>query len=75
SQNLTLQMVISVLNNTKGTEIPNILKLLSQDAQDMLMKYVYKGMGILGWGDIGGSILLAWHEKLTEVAGMAGCIV
>ncbi|KAI5986684.1 actin-related protein ARPC5 [Pisolithus albus] len=74
AKNLTLQTVVSVLNSTKGTEIPNVLKSLSQDAQDTLMKYIYKGMGMPGWGDVSGSVLLAWHEKLTEVAG-TGCIV
>ena len=54
------------------------------------MKYLYKGMAMPGWGDISGSVLLGWHEKvcgqlshrrtsltlrqLTEVAGV-GCIV
>ncbi|KAI6023161.1 hypothetical protein PISMIDRAFT_100982, partial [Pisolithus microcarpus 441] len=70
---LILQTVVSVLNNTKGT-VPNILKSLSQDARDTLMKYIYKGMGVPGWGDVSGNVLLAWQEKLTEVAG-TGCIV
>ncbi|KAI6017292.1 actin-related protein 2/3 complex subunit 5, partial [Pisolithus microcarpus] len=69
SQNPTLQMVISVLNSTKGTEISNILNLLSQDAQDMLMKYIYKG--IPRWGDISGSVLLAWCEKVHVSFGFA----
>ncbi|KIJ64305.1 hypothetical protein HYDPIDRAFT_181934 [Hydnomerulius pinastri MD-312] len=74
AKNLTLQTVVSILNSTKSTEIPNVLKSLSQDAQDTLMKYIYKGMGMPGWGDVSGSVLLGWHEKLTEVAG-TGCIV
>ncbi|KAF7970343.1 hypothetical protein HWV62_24308 [Athelia sp. TMB] len=74
AKNLTLQNVVSILNSTKATEIPNIVKSLSQDAQDTLMKYLYKGMGLPGWGDVSGSVLLGWHEKLTEAAG-TGCIV
>lgn len=66
-QNLTLQIVVSVLNSTKGTEIPQVLKSLSEDAQDTLMKYIYKGMGMPGWGDVSGSVLLAWHEKVSIV--------
>ncbi|KAI6020689.1 hypothetical protein BKA83DRAFT_4000430, partial [Pisolithus microcarpus] len=50
SRNLTLQTVVSVLNNTKGTEISNVPKSLSRDAQDTLMKYIHKG--IPGWGDL-----------------------
>ncbi|KAF9221815.1 actin-related protein ARPC5 [Gyrodon lividus] len=74
AKNLALQTVVSVLNSTKATDIPNVLRSLSQDEQDTLMKYIYKGMGMPGWGDVSGSVLLGWHEKLTEVAG-TGCIV
>ncbi|KAG2112539.1 actin-related protein 2/3 complex subunit 5 [Suillus discolor] len=74
AKNLTLQTVVSILNSTKSSEINSVVKALSQDAQDTLMKYLYKGMGMPGWGDVSGSVLLGWHEKLTEVAG-TGCIV
>ncbi|KAH7906938.1 actin-related protein 2/3 complex subunit 5 [Hygrophoropsis aurantiaca] len=74
AKNLTLQTVVSILNSTKSSEIPAVVKALSQDSQDTLMKYIYKGMGMPGWGDVSGSVLLGWHEKLTEVAG-TGCIV
>ncbi|TFY68119.1 hypothetical protein EVJ58_g1190 [Rhodofomes roseus] len=74
AKNLTLQTVVSILNSTKATEIPNIVRALSPDAQDTLMKYLYKGMAMPGWGDVSGSVLLGWHEKLTEAAG-TGCIV
>ncbi|PPQ64123.1 hypothetical protein CVT24_008734 [Panaeolus cyanescens] len=74
AKNLNLQTLLTVLNTTKSTDITNIIKTLSPDAQDTLMKYLYKGMGLPGWGDISGSVLLGWHEKLTEVAGV-GCIV
>lgn len=30
------------------------------------MKYVYKGMGMPGWGDVSGSVLLGWHEKVRS---------
>lgn len=63
-QNLNLQTVVSILNSTKATEIPNIVRVLSPDAQDTLMKYLYKGMALPGWGDVSGSVLLGWHEKV-----------
>lgn len=28
------------------------------------MKYLYKGMALPGWGDVSGSVLLGWHEKV-----------
>jgi actin related protein 2/3 complex subunit 5 len=71
---LTLQTLLSILNSTKSSEIPTVVKSLSLDTQDTLMKYLYKGMGLPGWGDVSGSVLLGWHEKLTEAAGV-GCIV
>ncbi|KAH0590917.1 hypothetical protein H2248_001032 [Termitomyces sp. 'cryptogamus'] len=74
AKNITLQTLLTILNTTKSTDIPSVIKLLSQDAQDTLMKYLYKGMAMPGWGDISGSVLLGWHEKLTEIAG-TGCIV
>ncbi|KAF9463407.1 actin-related protein ARPC5 [Collybia nuda] len=74
AKEVTLQTLLTILNTTKSTEIPAVIKALSQDNQDTLMKYLYKGMAMPGWGDISGSVLLGWHEKLTEVAG-TGCIV
>ncbi|EIW74771.1 actin-related protein ARPC5 [Coniophora puteana RWD-64-598 SS2] len=74
AKNLTLQTVVSILNSTRSADIPAVLKDLSVENQDTLMKYLYKGMAMPGWGDVSGSVLLIWHEKLTEVAG-TGCIV
>jgi len=71
---ITLQTLLTILNTTKSTEISGVIKTLPLDTQDTLMKYLYKGMAIPGWGDISGSVLLGWHEKLTEAAGV-GCIV
>lgn len=31
------------------------------------MKYLYKGMAMPGWGDISGSVLLGWHEKVRYI--------
>jgi hypothetical protein len=55
-----------VLNSTKTTDIPNVLGSLAQNEQDTLMKYIYKGMGMPGWGDVSGSVLLGWHEKVCD---------
>ncbi|KAI0060158.1 arp2/3 complex subunit [Artomyces pyxidatus] len=74
AKNLTLQTLVTVLNSTKSSDIPNVVKSLPLESQDILMKYLYKGMAMPGWGDVSGSVLLGWHEKLTEVAG-TGSIV
>jgi actin related protein 2/3 complex subunit 5 len=34
------------------------------------MKYIYKGMGLPGWGDLSGSVLLGWHEKACTLVCM-----
>lgn len=64
-----MSTLLTILNSTKTTEITPVIKSLSQDAQDTLMKYIYKGMAMPGWGDISGSVLLGWHEKVRF-----GCI-
>ena len=45
-------------------KVPNAPRSLSPDAQDTLMKYLYKGMAMPGWGDVSGSVLLGWHKKV-----------
>ncbi|KAJ3805846.1 arp2/3 complex 16 kDa subunit [Lentinula lateritia] len=74
AKTMSLQSLLTVLNSTKSTEIPAVIKSLSVDSQDTLMKYLYKGMAMSGWADSNASVLLSWHEKLTEIAG-TGCIV
>lgn len=63
-QTVNLQTLLSILGSTKSTDIPAIVRALPADAQDTLMKYLYKGMGVSGWGDVSGSVLLGWHEKV-----------
>ncbi|WVR07103.1 hypothetical protein IAU60_004142 [Kwoniella sp. DSM 27419] len=75
AKSLTTASLLLILNSTRASEIPGIIKSLGQDQQDHLMAYLYKGMAAIGQGsDVSGSVLLNWHEKLTEVAGV-GCIV
>ena len=64
---ITLQSLLTILNTTKSTEIIGVIKSLSPDTQDTLMKYIYKGMAMPGWGDISGSVLLGWHEKVRTL--------
>ncbi|PWN87174.1 ARP2/3 complex 16 kDa subunit (p16-Arc) [Acaromyces ingoldii] len=68
----TLSSLLDILNATRSSDIATIVKQLSLDEQDTLMKYIYKGLSV---PELGASpVLLGWHEKLTEVAG-TGCIV
>ncbi|KAG8703005.1 hypothetical protein FRC09_004401 [Ceratobasidium sp. 395] len=73
---VTTSSVLLVLASTKATDIPNTLRSLEPEQHDTLMKYLYKGMAMQNDGnaEVNSSVLLAWHEKLTELAG-TGCIV
>ncbi|KAG0005506.1 hypothetical protein BGZ79_004260 [Entomortierella chlamydospora] len=64
--------VMEVLNSIKVAEVAQLVKNLTPEEQDVLMKYLYAGMAAPEQNNSG--VLLAWHEKLTEVAGQ-GCIV
>ncbi|KAI8362572.1 arp2/3 complex subunit [Mortierella sp. GBAus27b] len=64
--------VMEVLNSIKAADVAQLVKNLSSEEQDVLMKYLYAGMAVPEQYNPG--VLLTWHEKLTEVAGQ-GCIV
>ncbi|KAK3805351.1 MAG: actin-related protein ARPC5 [Benniella sp.] len=64
--------VMEVLNSIKVADVAPLVKNLSIEEQDVLMKYLYAGMALPEKYNAG--VLLTWHEKLTEVAGQ-GCIV
>ncbi|KAF9436789.1 hypothetical protein BGZ76_002973 [Entomortierella beljakovae] len=65
--------VMDVLNTAKlAADITPLVKNLTPEEQDVLMKYLYAGMANPEQNNSG--TLLNWHEKLTEVAGQ-GCIV
>ncbi|KAK3186066.1 arp2/3 complex subunit [Lecanicillium sp. MT-2017a] len=104
-----LQTIIEVLQSIKASEMTPLLKRIYEsdggnECLDVLMKYIYKGMGAGqsddsrrtstkvtpqstgGFSQVGSrpgasnepasatmSVLLSWHEKLVEVAGI-GCI-
>ncbi|SGY12873.1 BQ5605_C011g06637 [Microbotryum silenes-dioicae] len=69
---IALQSVLSILNSTRSTDIPQLIQALDPNEKVTLMKYLYKAMENLG--ETSGNVILGWHEKLVEVAG-TGCIV
>ncbi|CEQ41803.1 SPOSA6832_03553 [Sporobolomyces salmonicolor] len=72
AKQLALNLILSVLNSSRSTDIPALVATLEPAEQVTLMKYLYKAMENLG--DSSGNVVLGWHEKLVEVAGI-GCIV
>jgi actin related protein 2/3 complex subunit 5 len=62
--------LLDIINSTKSSDIPVIVKSLSLDEQDRLMKYIYKG---LASPELGASaVLLGWHEKV-RAANILSC--
>lgn len=61
--------VLETLAQTRQGDISNIIKQLSPKQQDVLVKYLYKGMSIPE-GQKQGGVLLSWFEKLTQEAGV-----
>lgn len=64
--------VMSVLQSCKAAEIQNLVKQLSIDEVDILVKYVYRGMQYPD--KYPPATLLSWHERVLEVGGH-GCVV
>ncbi|KFZ09728.1 hypothetical protein V501_05499, partial [Pseudogymnoascus sp. VKM F-4519 (FW-2642)] len=79
-----LQIVIEVLQSIKAADMTPLLRSVyasegGSDVLDSLMKYLYAGMAAptqQRQGESSGaamSVLLSWHEKVVEVAGL-GCV-
>ncbi|KAL2759584.1 hypothetical protein ACRALDRAFT_2094505 [Sodiomyces alcalophilus JCM 7366] len=75
-----LQTITEVLHSIKASDMTPLLQNIygsagGSELLDVLMKYIYKGMGAAGPASVGAamSVLLSWHEKVVDVAGL-GCI-
>ncbi|KAJ3021081.1 Actin- protein 2/3 complex subunit 5-like protein [Thoreauomyces humboldtii] len=64
--------VMTALATAKSTDIVPIVKDLSTQQLDILMKYVYRGMA--SPEIYNSAVLLAWHEKVVEVGGMGSIV-
>ncbi|KAG4306277.1 hypothetical protein PORY_000265 [Pneumocystis oryctolagi] len=67
-----MNTIFEILSSIKPSEILNTTKILTVEQQDVLMKYLYKGLA--DPKTYNPTVLLNWHEKLVEIAGH-GCIV
>lgn len=63
TQTATLASLLDVLNSTKSSDIAALVRALSVDEQDALMKFIYKGLGTPETA--ASSVLLGWHEKVS----------
>ncbi|CAG8659689.1 1012_t:CDS:2, partial [Acaulospora colombiana] len=61
AKDLNTKMVMEVLNSIKAADVPSLVKNLSTEQQDVLMKYIYRGMASPELYN--SAVLLNWHEK------------
>ncbi|SMN19928.1 similar to Saccharomyces cerevisiae YIL062C ARC15 Subunit of the ARP2/3 complex, which is required for the motility and integrity of cortical actin patches [Maudiozyma saulgeensis] len=69
TKNEYFKVVLETLSNVRQADISGIVSGLTPIQQDVLVKYLYKGMSIPE-GQKQGGILLAWFERVTQVAGV-----
>ncbi|ODV97796.1 hypothetical protein PACTADRAFT_47649 [Pachysolen tannophilus NRRL Y-2460] len=68
TKELHLKSVVDILTAVKQSEISSIVKQLTIDQQDILVKYLYKAMGSK-IGQQQGGIILSWFDKTVEITG------
>ena len=69
-QRLSAKVVVKALSAVSEKDIGGVISELSGAEQDLLMKYLYRG---LETGEQS-TQLFKWHAALTDQAGM-GCIM
>lgn len=75
TKNLNLKNFIEVISTIKSSDITPIVEKLSIDNQNVLIKYLYKGMGSpIGQSHGNGGVLLTWFEKTVEITGQGSII-
>ncbi|KAK9374370.1 actin-related protein 2/3 complex subunit 5 [Lipomyces chichibuensis] len=68
-----LATVLELLSTIKSSDMSRVVEKLSSEQRDTLIKYLYKGMSLPETHGISG-VLLAWFEKVTEMAGLGGIV-
>ncbi|KAI9172867.1 arp2/3 complex subunit [Blastocladiella emersonii ATCC 22665] len=72
AKDLSTKTVANVLASARSTDIAALVAGLSPADHDLLLKYVFRGMA--SPADYNCTSLLAWHEKLVEVAGVGSIV-
>ncbi|KAI8619673.1 actin-related protein 2/3 complex subunit 5 [Chytriomyces sp. MP71] len=63
---------MEALAGPRPADIPAVVKQLPHFQLDILMKFVYRGMAFPELYN--SSVLLTWHEKVTEVTGLGSIV-
>ena len=69
AQNASFDVVGKVLHAFKDAEIAGAVDALSLDECDVLMKYLYRGLGPAGKRNEVYQMLLKWHPVVLKKAG------
>lgn len=68
-----LKVVLSVLTTVRTSEIQSIVQKLDPTSRVVLVKYLYKAMGVPA-GQANGSVLLNWLERAVEYGGQVAVV-
>ncbi|KAF0682865.1 Aste57867_25052 [Aphanomyces stellatus] len=69
-KNANAQTVFAALQACSKADVSNVVQALTPELEDVLMKYLYRGLSI----PQNNALLLEWHGHLVTKAGN-GCIV
>jgi len=72
SKALATRSVMDVITATKSTDIAKTIQQLTLEEQDVLIKYIYRGFKYPELSNCG--LLLTWHDKLVEAAGIGAVV-
>ena len=67
-----MSALFEVLSAVRPSEIPQVVKGLDTAQLDVLVKYLYRGLA--SPDKFNSLVLLGWHEKAIEVAGVASIV-
>ncbi|KAJ2844346.1 arp2/3 complex subunit [Coemansia brasiliensis] len=72
AQAANAQLVSEILMATRTQDIASVVSNISEDARDVLLKYIYHGLARPAEFNCG--VLLSWHERVTESGGLGSIV-
>ncbi|KAJ2136772.1 arp2/3 complex subunit, partial [Coemansia sp. RSA 678] len=72
AQSANAQLVSEILMATRAQDIGSVVGDLSDDDQDVLLKYIYHGLAHPAEFNCG--VLLSWHERVVESGGLGSVV-
>ena len=73
-KNASYDVVAKAMAATKEADIESVVESLSLEQCDVLMKYLYRGLGQPGKKTEVYSVLLKWHPVVLSRAGMGSIV-